>query len=387
MEDKGKILIVDDNIELLKAMENTLSKDFKVVIGTNLSTAEDLLDSGVSLVISDIRLDENDPNNHDGLLLLEKLRNTYPQIPVVMMTAYGNIKLQDEVRKLGAFDYLPKPINLDELENVINRALSLKKRSITKELRGYLGTWYPPVLFFILVILFWEGITTILKVPNYLIPSPQEVSLEIYKNASLLLVNTGVTILESIFGFIIGSGFGFLIASGFAHSSKMEKSVYPYMIALKAIPLVAIAPLLILWFGDGIFGKMIMAALICFFPAIVNTTIGLKAVSRDALYLMHSLSATKWQIFAKLRLPTSMPYFFSALKISSTLAVVGAIVAELAGSDRGIGYLILISSYRMDTVTLFAAIIAASAAGVAFFGVISWLEKKSLYWHESLTTI
>ena len=156
------------------------------------------------------------------------------------------------------------------------------------------------------------------------------------------------------------------------------------MIALKAIPLVAIAPLLVLWFGSGILGKIVMAALICFFPAIVNTTAGLKAIDRDALYMMQSISATKWQIFIKLRLPNSLPYFFSGLKISSTLAVVGAIVAELAGADKGIGYTILISSYRLETNMLFAAIVAASIGGIAFFGVISWVERLWLYWHESV---
>lgn len=380
---KKTILIVDDNVDLLSAMKNTLADKFNVLTAADADMAKSLLSANISVVISDVRLDENNPDNTDGLFVLQEIQHTHPHMPVIMMTGYGNLRLQEKIRQLGAFDYLPKPINIDELENMIQKALIAKQKTYKDFIRKYLVIWIPPVVFFLIFIVSWQLITGIFNIPSYLIPSPKEIVVEIFRSAPNLLKNTLITLFESLFGFLLGSAFGFIMAVGFAHSNKMEKSVYPYMIALKAIPLVAIAPLLILWFGNGVFGKVVMAALMCFFPTIVNTTIGLKSVEMDSLYLMQSLSATKWQIFKKLRLPASMPYFFSALKISSTLAVVGAIVAELSGADRGIGYLILMSSYRMETITLFAAIFAASISGIGFFAAISLLEKKFLYWHDS----
>ncbi len=240
-----------------------------------------------------------------------------------------------------------------------------------------------PVIFFLIIILLWELAVIGFNIHNYLLPAPHQIGLQIAKSWKSLLADTGITMLEAVLGFILGCGIGILTAIGFAHSRTMEMSMYPYAIALKTIPIIAIAPLLILWFGNGIFAKIVMAALICYFPAIVNTTKGLKSVSQESLDLMQSLSATKWQIFTKLRLPISLPYIFSALKISATLAVIGAIVGELAGANRGIGYVILIASYRIETNMLFAAIAASALGGIAFFGLICLLEKYILYWQEA----
>lgn len=144
------------------------------------------------------------------------------------------------------------------------------------------------------------------------------------------------------------------------------------------------APLLVLWFGTGLFSKIVAAALVCFFPILVNTVKGLGSVNNDALDLFKSYSATKWQIFTKLRLPNSLPYIFSALKISTGLAVVGAVVGEFVGASKGIGYVILVSSYHLETTTMFAAIIMSALAGVLFFWLISVLEKKFIFWEENL---
>lgn len=384
MDVERKILIVEDNIEQLEALEATLSKVFRVLSTSNLHEARQTMSEDLALVLVGIGLDDERPEDRDGILFLEEIKERYPKTPVVIMSAYGDPALKADMKRAGAFDYLSKPFDSDELQSIIARALSPRPKLGFKQfVKGYTRSSFSPLLLFISVVLTWELVVQVFNVPNYVIPAPHEVAVTIKASALDLLENTGITMLEAVLGFLLGSIFGFVSAIGFAHSRTIEKSAYPYMIALKAIPLVAIAPLLSLWFGNGILGKVVMAGLMCFFPTLVNTTIGLKAINEEALGLMNSMSASIWQIFVKLRLPTSLPYFFSALKISSTLAVVGAIVAELVGSNRGIGYTILIATYHLNTNMLFAAIAAASIGGIIFFSIIGFLEKRFLYWHES----
>lgn len=241
-----------------------------------------------------------------------------------------------------------------------------------------------PILFFVGILLVWEILVLLFNIPEYLLPRPTSIISEIITNFSSLLSHTGITMFEAIAGYIIANLIGFCIAVIFAHSKTIEKGFYPYAIALKTTPIIAMAPLLVLWFGTGLFSKIVTAALVCFFPILVNTVKGLGSVDSDALDLFKSYSASKWQIFTKLRLPNSLPYIFSALKISTGLAVVGAVVGEFVGASKGIGYVILVSSYHLETTTMFAAIIMSALAGVLFFWLISILEKKFIFWEENL---
>ena len=236
------------------------------------------------------------------------------------------------------------------------------------------------VLFLIFLIFIWEGAVLVFNIPNYLIPPPSKILNFCISNINAILYDTLITMYESVLGFLIGSIFGFIVSIGFAHSKIMEKTIYPYMIALKAIPIVALAPLLILWFGNGISGKVVMSSLICFFPVIVNSTVGLKAMQQSELDLFKALAASKMDIFIKLRLPNSLPYLFSALKISATLSVVGAIVAEFSGANSGLGYMIMIAIYQLNTEALFSGIIFTSIGGILFFSLISSIEKKFIHW-------
>ncbi len=238
------------------------------------------------------------------------------------------------------------------------------------------------IVFAIGVLLLWQFSVRILHVPNYIVPSPGEVLRIATKDPIVLLKDTGITMLESVLGFVVGTLAGILVAVVFVYSKTLEQGLYWYAVAFKAVPLVAIAPILIIWFGNGLFGKVIMAATICFFPAIVNGIRGFRSIDEMASDLMESLSASKKDTFFKLRLPASLPFLFSAFKISSTLSVVGAVVAEMAGADKGIGYLILISSYRNDTAALFAATIAISLGAIAFFGLVAVAEKRLLFWAD-----
>lgn len=240
-----------------------------------------------------------------------------------------------------------------------------------------------PLIVFIAVCSIWEFLIKLLKVPIYILPPPSAIVEDIIAQNISLLKHTGVTMLEAILGFVAANSIAFIVAVLFAHSRIMEKGFYPYAIALKTTPIIALAPLLVLWFGTGMLSKVVASGLICFFPMLVNTLKGLKTVDAEALDLFESLSASKWQVFHLLRLPNSLPYLFSALKISTTLSVVGAIVGEFVGANSGLGYLILVSSYHLETPTMFSAIIASALCGVAFFGLITWIERKFLIWQKT----
>jgi len=170
-----------------------------------------------------------------------------------------------------------------------------------------------PVSFLVMACLLWEAIVRVFHVPVYILPPPSVILLEAKLQSLTLLKHTGVTMFEAIIGFMIASSGAFILATFFAHWRVLEKGLYPYAIALKTTPIVALAPLLVLWFGTDMRSKIVAAALICFFPILVNVTRGLKAVDKEALDLFNSLAASKWQVFRLLRFPNSIPFLFSAL--------------------------------------------------------------------------
>ena len=241
----------------------------------------------------------------------------------------------------------------------------------------------PATLLALLAVAVWQVVVTAADVPAYIVPSPAEIAAELLSEASWLAVDLGWTMLEAVLGFLIGSGSAFVTAVLFVHVRVVERAAFPWAIVLQTIPIVAIAPLLTIWFGYTLVPKVIIAAIICFFPVLVNTTRGLRAVSSQAMELMNVLSARRASIFWRLRLPSSLPYVFAGLRVAATLSVIGSIVAEFTGADRGIGYVIVQASYRIDTRLMFAAIALSSLAGIVFFHVIGWIEKAALRWPEA----
>ena len=235
-------------------------------------------------------------------------------------------------------------------------------------------TVFGPILFVIFFLLAWEAIVWVLSIPRYLIPAPTVIFATIIERFHSLVFDSMVTLVEAILGFAVGTSTAFLIGGLFVQSRLIERSLSPLFVALQAVPLIAIAPLLIIWFGNGLASKIVMAAIACFFPMVINTAAGLKSVDHDSLALMKVLSATKVQVFWKLRLPTALPYIFSGLKISATFSVIGAVVAELAGATQGIGFQVLMSSYQTDTPMLFSAVIFSALIGILFFKSVALLE-------------
>lgn len=241
----------------------------------------------------------------------------------------------------------------------------------------------PAALLFLTALVVWQTLVVVMDVPAYIVPAPTEIGAELIAEGPSLASDLGWTMLEAVLGFLLGSTVAFLTAVVFIHVPAVERAAFPWAIALQTIPIVAIAPLLTIWFGFTLVPKVVIAAIICFFPVLVNTTRGLRSVSSQALELMSVLSASKMSIFWRLRLPSSLPFVFAGLRVAATLAVVGAIVAEFTGADRGIGFVIVQASYRIDTRLLFAAIAMSSLGGIAFFNLIGWIEKKSLPWPDA----
>lgn len=241
---------------------------------------------------------------------------------------------------------------------------------------------WAPLVFGAVLIVAWQAVVVLGKVPEYLLPSPTAILASVDRS---LATQTAVTFAEAIVGFLIGSAIAFIFAILFVRFRALEDGLFPIAIAIKTTPIVAIAPLLVIWLGTGWWSKIVTAILICFFPVLVNAVKGLKAADVEYRELFETLGADRAQEFRKLRIPYCLPYLFSALKISSSLAVIGAIVGEFFGATQGLGYLIVLSSSHLETATLFSAIIAAALAGIAMFYAIGWVELKLIFWSQGGT--
>jgi NitT/TauT family transport system permease protein len=234
-----------------------------------------------------------------------------------------------------------------------------------------------PCGFFLGLLSVWQALVVAAAIPEYLLPSPLVIIRTLDRS---LLTEIGYTAGEAFCGFILASAAAFVGAILFVRFRTVEQGLFPIAITLKTTPIVAIAPLLVLWLGTGWWSKVAAATLISFFPVLVNTVKGLKAPEADFQDLFRTMRADQSQIFRKLRVPYCLPYFFSALKISSSLAIVGAIVGEFVGAEHGLGYLIVISSAHLETATVFQAIGAAALIGISMFYALEFLEKRLVFW-------
>jgi NitT/TauT family transport system permease protein len=237
-----------------------------------------------------------------------------------------------------------------------------------------------PVLGIASLIGVWALLVYVLKVPPFVAPSPQAVALTLYAKAGILWSNLVPTAIEAICGFLLGNLAAVLIATLFVHKKSAEQAFFPVVVLINTIPVVAKAPILVLLLGNGMEPKIAIAALICFFPTLVNMVRGLESVNPQALELMRVLSASQTETFFKLRLLNAIPYLFSALKIAASTAVIGAIVGEWIGSTTGIGALIIQSTYNFDSAMLYATVIVGSAFSVAFFLLLSLIERFVVRW-------
>jgi NitT/TauT family transport system permease protein len=226
----------------------------------------------------------------------------------------------------------------------------------------------------------WWALVALFNVKPFIAPAPQVVAVTLFQKSDVLLANLWPTAIEAVAGFLIGNLVAILIATLFVHRKTIEMAFFPIVVLVNSIPVVAKAPILVLLLGNGMAPKIAIASVICFFPTLVNMVRGLEAVSPQALELMHILSASKWEIFIRLRLQTSVPYLFAALKIAASAAVVGAIVGEWIGSQVGIGALIIQATYNFDSALLYATVVCGSTFSVLFFLTVCLFERLCKRW-------
>ena len=219
--------------------------------------------------------------------------------------------------------------------------------------------------------------------PEYIVPAPSAALARLFGDLPYFAAQGAVTLGEAVAGFALGSLAALVGAALMAHSRFLERSLYPVAILIKVTPIVAVAPLFVIWFGFGPVPKALIAALITFFPVLVNGVTGFRSADAGALDFMRSLRASRREIFFKLRLPGAMPFVFAAFRVAVPLSVVGAVVAEWFSGDSGLGSVIIVAHSNLDMPTLFAAIIALSVIGVALTAAVAALEKRVLFWHQS----
>ncbi len=252
--------------------------------------------------------------------------------------------------------------------------------SFLKRTTGLL-TWLLPVAILIGLVVAWESWVRLADVPKWQLPAPSEIARELSSSSSLLWHHTLVTLQEIVVGFLAALVAGLVLAGAIAYSRVLERSVYPIVIASQTVPIIAIAPLLLIWVGYGLTPKIIIVALICFYPIAVNTVDGLKSTDPDMVNMFRTLGASRWQIFTKLQIPTALPFMFSGIKIGVSVSVIAAVIGEWVGASEGLGYLITYSQPLFLTARVFAAIFVLSVMGIGLFILAVVAERMMMPWH------
>ncbi len=238
------------------------------------------------------------------------------------------------------------------------------------------------VILFALILLSWQAVVTVLKVPDFIVPPPSQIFLALYRGIArgLYLHHLAITLTETIVGFVVGSLLGLAIGAAIALNRHVEFFLYPYVVMFQSTPKVALAPLIVIWFGLGITSKIISAILVAFFPMMVNTITGLRSADEDQVNLMTSLTASKMQILRMLRFPMALPYIMAGLEIALTFSLLGTIVAEFIGANAGLGMLLTSMNFSMDIAGEFSILVLLSVVGLLLSLLIGAVRKSVLFW-------
>jgi NitT/TauT family transport system permease protein len=240
-----------------------------------------------------------------------------------------------------------------------------------------------PLVGFALILAFWQAYVDLFHVSRIVLPSPSDIIKVSWQRYDLLLNETWPTFLESVYGFALALLIGVPMAVCVANSRILNLSLYPILIATQSVPKVAIAPIILVWFGLGMQSKLAIAFLVAFFPVVVDTATGLQATPPGLIELGRSLRASRWQMFWKVQLPAALPFVFSGAKVAVTLAVIGAVIGEFVGATNGLGNLLLSANSQLDGPLAWAALIWLSVLGILLFVSVELAQKLIMPWAET----
>jgi NitT/TauT family transport system permease protein len=271
---------------------------------------------------------------------------------------------------------IEQDVSIEQVERRVQREVRLR-RSRDRRLRIL-----APVLTTIGLLAGWEAAAGLFKIPLYLFPPPSAILMAFYQNGALLLRESAVTAAEILAGYLLSIVIGIPLAFGIFQWPVFAKSVYPLLVSTQAMPKVAVAPLFVVWFGFGFLPKILIAFLIAFFPIVINSVVGLSAIEPEKIFLARSMGLSALATFRLIRLPDALPAIFAGLKISITLAVVGAVVGEFVGGDSGLGYQLMIANGNLNTPLLFAGVVALTILGVILFSLVEFLERLAMPYRD-----
>lgn len=248
--------------------------------------------------------------------------------------------------------------------------------------KGRLDSIVPAILP-VLVVVGWEVSVRFFDLPRYILPTPSSIIIDLRGEWQDLMQHTWITLREAFLGYVIGNGTAIVLAALMAEFRLVERGVYPYLITLRSVPVTAAAPLLIIWFGFSIWPMVGAAALLSFFPTLVNCIDGFKRTDPTALELMRGLNARRWKTFWYVKWPFALPFMFAGLKITIAPALIGAVVGEWIASDAGLGYLTILANNFVDTILLFQALMALTLVSLAWFLVVTLVESRVVRWSRA----
>jgi NitT/TauT family transport system permease protein len=267
-----------------------------------------------------------------------------------------------------------------------NNTINSSSHRVLQAIKKKPETVLSPILFIIFVAL-WELLVIAFDIRRVLLPRPSEIvrSLYIYFSTGLIYRHILVTLYETVVGFLIGSTIGLVLGVLIAQFRLVEKTLLPYIVAFQTLPKVALAPLIIVWFGYGYISKIVITALVAFFPLLVNTIAGLHSTSPQYIEMLTAFTASKWQIFRIVKVPMALPYIFAGVNVAAILSVIGAIVGEFVGAKDGLGYLILYTNFKLETSGTFAILIVLSVIGTSINLLIRKTQEKVVFWTKPET--
>jgi NitT/TauT family transport system permease protein len=247
-----------------------------------------------------------------------------------------------------------------------------------------LPSWGYPALSMALFFVLWHAAVVFFEIPPYLVPRPLPVFFYLVEHAGFLAFHTAVTAYETVGGFVLSVVIGVPLAMALVGSRTLDRAVMPLLVLSQTFPKIALAPLLIIWFGIGVQTTVLVSFLIAFFPILMSTVIGMRSVESDMIDLGRSMRASPWRIFTVVRLPYAMPSILSGMKVAIAFAVVGAVVGEWVGANSGLGFLLLRANANLDTVLLFAILVILMLLGAVLYGLLVLLERMLIPWHISV---